>query len=166
MLPAVAEFAGKTHELAEVATGHCEAEAIRPAYDAAFDDWLQIGHPYIGPSETAALSIAFWPDQHGATTRGLLQMIATRSPRCPRITPRPRSRRGAFSRWMRCCSTRCWQAAARQVDDPGFQDIADAQAWFRLDVLRQRVQVVRDAMQAEPGALLGVPAEFNSAGGD
>lgn len=303
ILPAMSEFADETRDLSAVAAASCEAGAIRPAYDAAFDAWLQIGHLRIGPSETAALSIAFWPDRRAATPRSLSQMIADRDPiaataegyaqasiaargffaleallfdpalaaggdeaatayRCGLIatvaadlaaqadtlaqdwqddfakvltsggqpgnavylTPaeatqavytqlmagleftadqrlarpldsfdQPHPRRAEAWRLARSlpniraslAAQRALAvalsdaplpateaafdaafAAADQVVDPGFQDIADAQAWFRLDVLRQRVQAVRDAMQAELGAALGVSAGFNSADGD
>ncbi|MFV0303000.1 MAG: imelysin family protein [Paracoccus sp. (in: a-proteobacteria)] len=298
ILPGFADFTATAATLAETAKGSCDPAAIRPAYDAAFDAWLQVAHLRLGPGETMILSIAFWPDTRGATPRALDQMIADQDPvgtdpteyaqvsaaargffalealvfdpepqgdaayRCaltatvaadlarqaakldqdwrdgfatvlttagqpgnavylapeeavralytqllagleftedqrlgrpldsfdmphPRRAEAWRSGRSlpnirASLRAERAlalaladgpipATEAAFDAAGRAADvvvDPGLQDIADAQAWFRADVLRQRVQAIRQAVAAELGAQLGVSAGFNSADGD
>ncbi|AUH35485.1 signal peptidase [Paracoccus tegillarcae] len=303
ILPGLSDFADATLDLADVAVTDCDVAAIQPAYDRAFDAWLQIGHLRLGPAETAVISIAFWPDKRGTTPRALAQMIADRDPiaeaaadyaqasaaargffaldallfdealsvdedepamayRCGLIATvaadlaaqadqLDRDWRDGFGQTLTTAGqpenavylapeeamqalytqlmagleftadqrlgrpldsfdqphprrAEAWRsarslpniraslegqralaaalsdapipvtqaafdaafAAADRVVDPGFQDITDAQAWFRLDVLRQRVQAVRTAVEAELGAALGVSAGFNSADGD
>lgn len=298
ILPGFDRFAGATQDLAGIAAQDCRAEAIRPAYDAAFDAWMQVGDLKLGPSETAALSIAFWPDKRGNTAKALARLIADQDPvagdpadyaqvsaaarglfaldtlafepepagdadyRCRLVAtvaadlaaqalalaqdwrsgfapllvtagqpgnatylapaeavqalytqlvaglefteeqrlarpldsfdqPHPRRAeawRSGRSRDNVVEALRAQRAlalalsdaplpateaafdaaeeAASRIVDPGFQDIGDAQAWLRLDVLRQRVSAVRDAVRAELGTALGVSAGFNSADGD
>ena len=298
ILPGYAGFASATKALAEAAQADCDPAAIKPAYDAAFDAWLQVGHLRLGPGEVAAITIAFWPDTRGATLRALDRMIADQDPVGRDATDYAQvsaAARGFFAldalvfdpepkgdAAYRCALTatvaadlaaqaatleqdwrdgfaqvlttagqpgnatylapeeatqalytqllagleftedqrlgrpldsfdaphprraEAWrsdrslpnirasltaqralalaladaplpaseaafdaaEAAAEVVADPGLQDIDDAQAWFRADVLRQRVQAIRQAVEAELGAQLGVSAGFNSADGD
>ncbi|KEO50858.1 imelysin family protein [Thioclava pacifica] len=80
ILPGFAHFAQSAQTLAETAEADCTAPAVRPAYNAAFDAWLGVGDLRIGPSETAALSIAFWPDDRGFTQRTVTKMVAQEDP--------------------------------------------------------------------------------------
>ena len=80
ILPGFAHFADQAQVLAETAQADCRPEAVRPAFNAAFDAWLAVGDLRIGPSETAALSIAFWPDDRGFTQRTVTRMVAQQDP--------------------------------------------------------------------------------------
>lgn len=77
LLPGYDGFARATADLAAQAEQSCAAEALRPAWNAAFDAWLQVSWFHLGPSEEdgRALAIQFWPDPKnlGAKAqRGLL----------------------------------------------------------------------------------------------
>jgi predicted lipoprotein len=65
VLPGYAQFAGAAEALAAVKT--CDPEALRPAYQAAFDAWMGVAHLHLGPVEEdgRGLAIAFWPDPKG-----------------------------------------------------------------------------------------------------
>jgi len=76
ILPGLAGFAQTSSELARVAAQDCRVEAVAPAYHAAFDAWMSVGDIRIGPSETGAISVVFWPDDRGFTPRGLARLIA------------------------------------------------------------------------------------------
>lgn len=60
--PGYAAFASATAGLAAIDS--CEPEALRPAFQAAYDAWMQVSHLQIGPAEDQgrALAILFWPD--------------------------------------------------------------------------------------------------------
>jgi predicted lipoprotein len=73
--PGYAAFAASARALAEL--DGCEAETLRPAFQAAYDAWLAVEHLKLGPSEEdgRALAIHFWPDPKGLgvkAQRGLL----------------------------------------------------------------------------------------------
>lgn len=76
ILPGFAAFAAASEGLARAAEADCRAEALRPAFHAAFDAWMPVADLRLGPSETGALSIAFWPDPRGATQRTLGRLIS------------------------------------------------------------------------------------------
>ena len=76
ILPGYAGFAEATEDLAQAARDDCRAEALAPAFHASFDAWMPVADLRIGPSETGALSIAFWPDPRGFTPRTLGRLIA------------------------------------------------------------------------------------------
>jgi len=80
ILPGLAGFAEAAGALADTAAADCRAPALRPGLDAAFDAWLPVGDLRIGPSETGALSIAFWPDPRGFTQRTLARLVADEDP--------------------------------------------------------------------------------------
>lgn len=80
ILPGFTRFADATQALAQTAAADCRPAAMAPAYHAAFDAWMAVGDLRIGPSETGALSVAFWPDGRGATPRTLAQLIAGEDP--------------------------------------------------------------------------------------
>ena len=76
ILPGYARFAEATKDLAQAAATDCDAEALAPVFHAAFDAWMPVADIRLGPSETGALSIAFWPDARGFTPRTLARLIA------------------------------------------------------------------------------------------
>ncbi len=77
ILPGYAAFATATANLATVAKADCTPDAVRPAFHAAFDAWVDVQHLNFGPvqQDGLGLSIAFWPDPKGSgakSQRGLL----------------------------------------------------------------------------------------------
>ena len=73
--PAYAAFATATQALAAQDT--CDAETLKPAFNAAFDAWMAVSHLRLGPAEDdgRAVAILFWPDTKGLgakAQRGLL----------------------------------------------------------------------------------------------
>lgn len=80
ILPALGRFAAASETLADAAKDDCRPEALRPTYQHAFDTWMPVADLRIGPSETGALSIGFWPDPRGFTQRTLSRLIAEADP--------------------------------------------------------------------------------------
>lgn len=80
ILPGFARFASNAETLATVAAADCRPAAMAPAYQATFDAWMAVGDLRLGPSETGALSVAFWPDPRGATPKSLASLIAAEDP--------------------------------------------------------------------------------------
>lgn len=80
ILPGFADFAEAAEGLADSAAADCRPEPLAPAYHAAFDAWMAVADLRIGPSETGALSLSFWPDARGSTQRALAGMIADEDP--------------------------------------------------------------------------------------
>lgn len=80
ILPSFARFAEAAETLADTAAADCSPQAMAPAYHTAFDAWMAVADLRLGPSETGALSVAFWPDGRGSTPRALAQMIADEDP--------------------------------------------------------------------------------------
>lgn len=80
ILPGFSAFADAAAALSRQANADCRAEEMRPAFHRAFDAWTSVADLHIGPSETGALSIAFWPDPRGFTGRSLLRLIADEDP--------------------------------------------------------------------------------------
>lgn len=80
LLPGLAGFTRATAALDGAAAADCTAAALDAPYAAAFDAWLAIGDIRIGPTETAAPAIAFWPDARGFTRRTLAGLIAGEDP--------------------------------------------------------------------------------------
>ncbi|MBV7410954.1 imelysin family protein [Maritimibacter sp. DP1N21-5] len=56
--------------------------------------------------------------------------------------------------------------AASKVTDPGFQDIDDPSARLLLEITEQRVDALRQAIEVEVGAPMGLTPGFNSSDGD
>ncbi|UMA64557.1 imelysin family protein [Roseivivax marinus] len=81
-LPATEEFAEATASLADTAEEDCPAEALRPAWNEAFDAWLGLSHLRFGPLEedSRALTIAFWPDTRGMIPRALGGLMGSEDP--------------------------------------------------------------------------------------
>lgn len=80
ILPGLARFAGSSGHLAEAARNDCRATALRDDFNVTFDAWMSAGDVRLGPSETGALSVAFWPDPRGFTQRTLARLIAEEDP--------------------------------------------------------------------------------------
>lgn len=82
ILPAAAGFAGAAAALDAAAKADCRAEALRPAYHAAFDAWMGVSHLRFGPLEEdgRALAIAFWPDKRGMAESTVARLIADADP--------------------------------------------------------------------------------------
>jgi predicted lipoprotein len=80
ILPGFARFTEAAETLADTAAADCSPQAMAPDYHAAFDAWMAVADLRLGPSETGALSVAFWPDGRGSTPRTLAQMIADQDP--------------------------------------------------------------------------------------
>lgn len=80
ILPGLSRFARAAERLDAAARADCRAAALREPFHAAFDAWLPVGDIRLGPSEQAALSIAFWPDPKGHGRRVLDRMIAGQDP--------------------------------------------------------------------------------------
>jgi hypothetical protein len=80
ILPGFAAFETAATGLAEAAAADCRPEAVAPAYHDAFDAWLAVSDLRVGPSETGALSLSFWPDPRGSTRRTLARLIAEDDP--------------------------------------------------------------------------------------
>ena len=68
ILPGYAAFAETTQALSESAVKSCDADGLKPAFNAAYDAWLGVQHLHFGPAEADGLSvsIAFWPDPKGS----------------------------------------------------------------------------------------------------
>lgn len=79
--PGLEDFAASAKALDSAAQSDCRATALVPGYHAAFDAWMGIADIRIGPSEAGALSISFWPDKKGFTTKALNQLISNEDPR-------------------------------------------------------------------------------------
>jgi hypothetical protein len=80
ILPGFEQFEEVAGRLSEAAARDCRAAPLRPDFHAAFDAWMTVGDLRLGPSETGALSVAFWPDPRGFTQRTLARFIAEEDP--------------------------------------------------------------------------------------
>ncbi len=63
--PGYAAFDEAAQRLADVES--CDAQALRPAFQAAYDAWMAVEHLHLGPAEEdgRSLAILFWPDAKG-----------------------------------------------------------------------------------------------------
>lgn len=82
ILPGYARFAEAAAALDTVAQADCRAEALRPAYHAAFDAWMGVSHLRLGPVEDQgrALAIAFWPDPKAIGARQVAALLEAADP--------------------------------------------------------------------------------------
>ncbi len=80
ILPGFERFAGASAELDAAARADCTAPALAAPFHATFDAWLAVGDLRLGPSETGALAIAFWPDARGFTEKTLAGLIQQENP--------------------------------------------------------------------------------------
>lgn len=87
ILPGVAGFARAAGDLADAAAADCRRPALLPAYGAAREAWGRIGDFRLGPTEAAALTIAFWPDDRGSGQRALAGARAAEAPPVPARLP-------------------------------------------------------------------------------
>lgn len=56
--------------------------------------------------------------------------------------------------------------AASQVSDPTFQSIDDPQVRLQVEIVQQRLKVLKDAIEVEVGGALNITAGFNALDGD
>ncbi|MEQ8900690.1 MAG: imelysin family protein [Roseovarius sp.] len=80
ILPGFERFAERADRLSDAADEDCRAANLRPDFHAAFDASMTVGDLRLGPSETGALSVVFWPDPRGFTQRTLTRLIAEKDP--------------------------------------------------------------------------------------
>lgn len=82
ILPGYAAFAEAAGALSAAAEADCAPEALRPAWNAAFDAWLRVGFLHLGPGEESGrtLAIAFWPDPKGIGAKQQAGLIRTADP--------------------------------------------------------------------------------------
>jgi len=80
IIPGFARFSAASADLEAAARADCTADALTVPFHAAFDAWLAVGDVRLGPSETGALSVAFWPDTRGFTEKALQGLIKQASP--------------------------------------------------------------------------------------
>lgn len=84
ILPGFSALAGSSARLAQVAETDCtgQAETLRNAWGAAFDDWIRVSHLRFGPTEmeNRAFALAYWPDSRGTTPKTLTKLFADHDP--------------------------------------------------------------------------------------
>ncbi|MGR1582902.1 imelysin family protein [Thalassobius sp. S69A] len=84
ILPGFSALADSTARLSDMAAQNCDpAEpALRSAWGAAFDDWIEVSHLRFGPTETEnrAFAMGFWPDGRSKTPKSLTRLIADQDP--------------------------------------------------------------------------------------
>ncbi|WP_109464652.1 imelysin family protein [Albibacillus kandeliae] len=80
ILPGFFSFATATEDLARDAQTGCTPEELSASYNAAYDAWMEVADLHMGPSETRALTIEFWPDTRGFTPKTLKGLIAAEDP--------------------------------------------------------------------------------------
>lgn len=82
ILPGYAAFRQTTAALSDQTGTTCDPAALRPAFDAAFDAWMQVQHLQLGPAEAEgrALAINFWPDPKGSGAKAQAELIDTKNP--------------------------------------------------------------------------------------
>ncbi|QDC10668.1 signal peptidase [Oceanicola sp. D3] len=80
--PRHAAFAEAASALDEAARADCTAEALKPAYHAAFDGWIGVQHLALGPLQEIGgpLALEFWPDAKGFTARQLSLLTKAADP--------------------------------------------------------------------------------------
>lgn len=84
VLPRYEALTKTSEALAAAAQEDCdpEGEALRAAYNDAFDAWISASHLRFGPSERSdrAFALAFWPDTRGITPGSLRGLISDADP--------------------------------------------------------------------------------------
>lgn len=80
LLPGYHDFVVATEALEQTARSTCLPADVTPAFHEAFDAWMWVADIRLGPSETGALPIMFWPDTRGFTRRSLARLIADEDP--------------------------------------------------------------------------------------
>lgn len=81
-IPAVEAFDQAASALSNAAMKDCLPDAVKPAFQDAFDAWMGLQHLHMGPVEAEGriLAIAFWPDKKGLIPRTLLSYIVNEDP--------------------------------------------------------------------------------------
>jgi len=76
------DFAMQAQDLANVASDDCRSATLKPAYHNAFDAWVAASVIQFGPIDDIGgpLSIAFWPDKKGFTSKALRRLIHDNDP--------------------------------------------------------------------------------------
>lgn len=80
ILPGLEQFAEASEKLANAAGNDCRADTLRTPFHDTFDAWMPVADLRIGPSETGALSVGFWPDPRGFTRRAISGLITDKDP--------------------------------------------------------------------------------------
>ncbi len=82
ILPRHAAFAEAATALDTAARADCTADALKPAYNTAFDAWIGVQHLALGPLQDLGgpLALQFWPDAKGFTSRQLDMLIKAADP--------------------------------------------------------------------------------------
>lgn len=84
ILPGYSQLATATQALEQAAAADCtpDSPALRTAYGAAMDAWVDVSHLRFGPSEVdnRAFALAFWPDSRSKTPKGLSALFAAEDP--------------------------------------------------------------------------------------
>ncbi|MEM6387585.1 MAG: imelysin family protein [Pseudomonadota bacterium] len=82
ILPGHAELVTTTTALAADAEADCSPEAVRPAFQTAYDAWIGISHIQFGPIEDQGLSLAmaFWPDPKDSTGKAIGRLTRAEDP--------------------------------------------------------------------------------------
>jgi len=91
LLPGVSAFADAAQALGQGAAQDCTRPAVLPLYHAAREGWGAVGDIRLGPTEQAALTVAFWPDDRASGLRGLRAGLAAPPATAARL---PASARG------------------------------------------------------------------------
>lgn len=73
--PGYAAFDEAAQRLADVES--CDAQALRPAFQAAYDAWMAVEHLHLGPAEEdgRSLAILFWPDAKGTGAKAQAALL-------------------------------------------------------------------------------------------
>lgn len=74
--PGYAAFNKAAQRMADLDT--CDAEALRPAFQATYDAWMGVEHLHLGPAEAdgRSLAILFWPDPKGTGAKAQAALLS------------------------------------------------------------------------------------------
>ena len=75
--PGFTAFANAAQTLAALET--CDPDALRPAFQATWDAWMQVAHLTLGPAEVdgRGLAVLFWPDPKGSGWKAQRALLDT-----------------------------------------------------------------------------------------
>ena len=78
ILPGLERLAQATADLAKTTDNTCDADAIKPGFQAASDAWMAVQHLRFGPMETEGrgLAIYYWPDPKGLGAKAQAVLLA------------------------------------------------------------------------------------------
>ncbi len=84
ILPGYERLATSSAVLSKAVETSCpdELDAVKVAYNEAFDAWMGVSHLRFGPSEenNRAFALAFWPDTRGFTPKTLASLLSDNDP--------------------------------------------------------------------------------------